>query len=145
MNPREPKPPLSTPSCPRWLNTEAKKVWREIVPVLREMRILTRIDRDAIAAYCQSYARWKEAELFLDKHGSVFPIRDEKGGIRCMLPFPQVAIARSALQTLQRYQQEFGMTPSARTRVHEIPAFVRSPDHERFFGPRTITPPPPLR
>ena len=113
--------------------------------MLRVMRILTRVDRDALAAYCQCYARWKEAELFLDKHGAVFPIRDEKGGVRCMLPFPQVAISRSSLQMLQRYQQEFGMTPSARTRVHEIPNYLQDADDERFFGPQPSSPPPRLR
>jgi P27 family predicted phage terminase small subunit len=109
------------------------------------MRILARVDRDALAAYCQCYARWKEAELFLDKHGAVFPIRDENGAVRCMLPFPQVAIARSALQMLQRYQQEFGMTPSARTRVRETPDFARDLRAEYFFGPRPDPAPRPLR
>jgi P27 family predicted phage terminase small subunit len=119
------------------LSAEAKRAWRETVPVLKRMRILTRIDRDALAAYCQTYARWKAAELFLDQHGEVYPIRDDTGKIRYMQPFPQVAIARSHLQVLRSYQQEFGMTPSARTRVREIPSFVRDLEHERFFGPRT--------
>jgi P27 family predicted phage terminase small subunit len=136
INTREPRPPVTTPSCPRWLSPEAKRAWRETVPVLKEMRILTRIDRDALAAYCQAYARWKAAEQFLDQHGEVYPIRDESGKIKYMQAFPQVFIARSALQTLRSYQQEFGMTPSARTRVHEIPDLVRDAENERFFGPR---------
>lgn len=125
---------MAAPSCPRWLSPEAKRAWRETVPVLKQMRILTRIDRDALAAYCQTYARWKAAEQFIDQHGEVYPIRDEAGKIRYMQPFPQVAIARSYLQVLRSYQQEFGMTPSARTRVHEIPSFVRDAEDERFFG-----------
>ena len=145
MNAREPKPPVTAPSCPRWLSREAKQSWRETVPVLKEMRILARVDRDALTAYCQCYARWKAAELFLDQHGEVYPIRDEKGAVRCMQPFPQVAIARSELQMLQRYQQEFGMTPSARTRVHEIPGLVRNPVDDYFFGPRPDPQPRPLR
>jgi P27 family predicted phage terminase small subunit len=136
INGREPRPPVTTPSCPRWLNPEAKRIWRETVPALKAMRILTRIDRDALAAYCQTFARWKAAEQFLDQHGEVYPIRDETGKIRCMQPFPQVAIARSSLQTLRSYQQEFGMTPSARTRVHEIPYFMQHPEDDEFFGPQ---------
>jgi len=135
INTREPRPPTTTPSCPRWLCPEAKRAWREIVPVLKAMRILTRIDRDALAAYCQSYARWKAAEEFLSQHGEVYPIRDERGNVRYMQPFPQVFIARSQLQILRSYQQEFGMTPSARTRVQVIPSLVRDPVEERFFGP----------
>jgi P27 family predicted phage terminase small subunit len=135
FNTREPRPPAATPSCPRWLSPEAKRVWRETVPVLKGMRILTRVDRDALAAYCQTFARWKAAEQFLDQHGEVYPIRDESGKLRCMQAFPQVFIARSHLQTLRSYQQEFGMTPSARTRVHEIPSLLQDPDDARFFGP----------
>jgi len=105
-----------------------------MVPVLKEMRILTRVDRDALTAYCETFARWKAAQQFLDQHGEVYPIRDETGKIRYMQPFPQVFIARSHLQTLRSYQQEFGMTPSARTRVHEIPGLARDPEEVRFFG-----------
>src|SRR5260221_1661848 len=131
----EPRPPSATPSCPRWLSPEAKRAWRGLIPLLRAMRILTRVDRDALVAYCQTYARWKAAEEFLVKHGEVYPLRDEHGNVRYMQAFRQVSIARDLLYSLRSYQQEFGMTPSARTRVHEIPGFVRDADDERFFGP----------
>ncbi len=135
INRREPSPPVAAPSCPIWLSPEAKHIWKETVPLLKEMRILTRIDRDALAAYCQSYARWKAAEQFLDQHGEIYPVKDKSGSVRFMKQFPQVSIAQSYLQIVRSYQQEFGMTPSARTRVHEIPSFLRDPDDERFFGP----------
>ncbi len=135
FNSTEPQLPCKTPSCPRWLGPEARKVWRRVVTFLRAARILTQIDADALTAYCQTYARWQKLESFLDQHGEVFPIRDERGNVRYMQQFPQVAIARNLLQILRSYQQEFGMTPSARTRVHVIPALDPDPIEERFFGP----------
>ncbi len=135
LNAREPELPCKTPSCPRWLGPEARKVWRRTVSLLRVARILTQVDADALTAYCQVFARWQKLESFLDQHGEVFPIRDERGNLRYMQQFPQVAIARNLLQILRSYQQEFGMTPSARTRVHVIPALDPDPDVERFFGP----------
>ena len=81
------------------------------------MGILTVVDGDALAAYCQTYARWKAAEEFIQQHGEVYPIRDESGRVKYMQQFPQVAIARHNLQLLKSYQQEFGLTPSARTRI----------------------------
>ncbi len=134
INTREPTLPVAAPSCPEWLSPEAKRIWKEMIPVLEQMRILTLIDRDALTAYCQNYVRWKEAAEFLDQHGDVYPTRDEFGKIKSMQQFPQVAIARNYLQILRAYQQEFGMTPSARTRIQEIPGFVRDPDEERYFG-----------
>ena len=38
-----------------------------------------------------------------------------------MQQFPQVAIARSLLQLVRGFQQEFGLTPSARTRIEIAP------------------------
>ena len=131
---QEPKLPCKTPSCPRWLGPEAKKVWRRTVSLLRVARILTQVDADALTAYCQTYARWQAVEQFLVQHGEVYPIRDERGNIRYMQQLPQVNISRNLLQCLRSYQQEFGMTPSARTRVHVIPALNPDPDEERFFG-----------
>lgn len=130
----EPQPKLVNPSCPSWLRPEVKAIWRRTVATIQEMRILTRVDRDALAAYCQTYARWKAAEQFLDQHGEVYPVRDDKGNVRCMKQYPQARTALQLLQVLRCYQQEFGMTPSARTRVHEIPGLMRDPEDERFFG-----------
>ena len=115
---REPRPPVTCPWCPRWLSPEAKRIWKETVPVLKAMTF-----------------RIQARELGTSKLMAVITVRDEKGNVRCMQQFPQVAIARSLLQVVQSYQQEFGMTPSARTRVHEIPGLVRDPEEERFFGP----------
>ena len=145
INYREPKPRIAIPACPRWLNAEAKRIWRETVPVLKEMRILTRADRDALTSYCLSYAQMKSAQQFLDEHGLVYPLRDEMGKIKYMAPFPQVAIVRSCQQVLRSYQQEFGMTPSARTRVQEIPDLNEDPIAARFFGPQPASRPKPWR
>jgi P27 family predicted phage terminase small subunit len=121
LNELEPQPRKDTPRCPVWLSAEAKKVWKRMVPELRRMKVLTHVDGDALAAYCQTYARWKAAEEFLAKHGDVYPLRDDQGRVRYMQQFPHVAIARSLLQILRAYQQEFGLTPSARSRIEVDP------------------------
>ena len=121
LNKREPKPAVDTPVCPQWLSARAKGVWRYTVPLLRNMGVLARADRDALAAYSQIYARWREAEEFLQQRGAVYAIKDERGNITCMMPFPQVAIARNLLQIVRGYHQEFGLTPSARTRLEVEP------------------------
>jgi P27 family predicted phage terminase small subunit len=117
LNKREPKPRQGIPRCPAWLGPEAKAAWRRMIPELRRMKILTFADGEALAAFCQTYARWRAAEEFLVKHGDVYPIRDEQGRVKCMAQFPQVSIARHQLHLLKGFYQEFGMTPSARTRI----------------------------
>ena len=141
---REPQPKLEAPTCPQWLSAKAKRVWRDLVPVLKGMRILTRVDRDALTVYCQTYARWRGAEEFIDQHGEIYPVRDAQGNVTRMKLYPQVGVASTLLQVVRSYQQEFGMTPSARTRVQEIPDTTMDSDAARWFGPRPISIPPPL-
>ncbi len=121
LNPFEPKPEMEAPTCPRWLSPEARRVWRYSVPLLKRMRVLALVDRDALVAYCVTYARWQKTEKFLVEHGEVYPIKDAVGRVLSMAQFPQVAIARNLLQAVRAYQLEFGLTPSARSRLHAQP------------------------
>src|SRR3990172_1616378 len=62
LNRAEHMPDATVPDCPDWLRDEAKAEWERVVFALHECGILTNIDRAALAAYCQAYARWREAE-----------------------------------------------------------------------------------
>jgi P27 family predicted phage terminase small subunit len=87
--------------------------------MLQNMGILTRIDGLMLATFCRLWSRWKKAEAFIEAHGEVFPIKDDRGRVKCFMPWPQVAIAKSLAQQLTRLAQEFGMTPSARARLQQ--------------------------
>ncbi len=126
LNDAEPQSATTRPRCPSWLSKEAKAVWRRTADELERMRVLTLIDGDALAAYCQTYARWIAAEAFIAKHGEAYPIRDEAGRVKCMAQFPQVSIAKNLLQLVRAYQQEFGMTPSSRSQVRASSAPTKS-------------------
>ena len=109
------------PQCPDWLRAIAKTEWEYICPLLHGMGLLTKVDRTALAGYCQSYAKWKEAEEFVEKHGMTyqFPKKDETGKVVSMYiaPFPQVSIARTCLEQVKAFCAEFGLTPSSRARM----------------------------
>jgi P27 family predicted phage terminase small subunit len=134
LNDREPKPPIGAPRRPDWLSPEATKVWKRLVPQLRQMRVLTVVDADALAAYCHTFVRWRAAEEFLEQRGLVYPILDEKGRVRCMQQWPQVSIARHMLLVLRAYQQEFGLTPAARSRIHAEESDNAASDAHRWLG-----------
>ena len=68
----EGNPGKGMPDCPKWLLPEAKKEWERLCVKLSEIGVLTEIDMAAFAAYCQSYARWKEAQEHIDSEGSTF-------------------------------------------------------------------------
>lgn len=116
-NKAEPQPEPGRPVCPEWLDPEAKRAWDSLVPQLELMQVLTRIDGNALTRYCQLWSRWIRAEQFLQKYGDTYPLKDDKGNVRCFMPWPQVAIANKLSQSLTRLEQEFGLTPSSRTRI----------------------------
>jgi P27 family predicted phage terminase small subunit len=112
LNKREPQPRAAHVSCPRWLLPEAKKEWRRLAPELRRLGLLTVVDRTALAAYCQAYARWRQAEEVLTREGLVF---ETASGY--LMPRPEVAIAQKSQQIMKGFLTEFGFTPASRTRV----------------------------
>lgn len=112
LNPNEPKPQGKMPRCPAWLEEEAKKEWKRMGKILGEMGMLTDMDMAAFAGYCQSYARWKAAEEFITQHGDM--VRTPNGYLQQV---PQVSIAQTNLKILLKFCEQFGLTPSARSRI----------------------------
>lgn len=112
LNQNEPKPEKRAPRCPSWLEPEAKKEWRRMVKKMEHLGILTEVDMAAFAGYCQAYARWREAEEFISKHGSI--VKTPSGYWQQV---PQVSIAQSYLKIMTRFCEQFGLTPSSRSRI----------------------------
>lgn len=126
---REAKGPAGMPTCPSWLDADAKRMWRSLVPMLRAMRVLTKIDGNALARYCRTWSRWRKAEEFIDKNGEAYPLRDADGKVKYLQQWPQVAIAHKLALQLTRLEQEFGMSPSARSRIQaETPSTIDQSD-----------------
>lgn len=112
LNNNEPKPEKKAPKYPAWLEPEAKKEWKRMTKTLEAIGVLTQVDATAFAGYCQAYARWKEAEEFLSKHGTIF--KTPSGYIQQV---PQVSIAQTYLKIMKDFCSEFGLTPAARSRI----------------------------
>ena len=104
LNTNEPKPVKKAPRCPAWLEDEAKQ--------MEQLGILTEIDMAAFAGYCQAYARWKEAEEFITQHGTI--VKTPSGYWQQV---PQVSIAQTYLKIMNKFCEQFGLTPSARSRI----------------------------
>ncbi len=47
----------------------------------------------------------------------MYPLKDDAGQPKSFQPWPQVSIANKLAQQLTRLEQEFGMTPSTRSRL----------------------------
>lgn len=116
----EPKPDLSLPMPPEHLSDEAKVEWGRVSSDLHKLGLLSDIDRNALAAYCQAFGRWAQAERAIaemakqDKLTHGLMIRTQNGNA---IQNPLVGTANKAMSEMVKYMVEFGMTPSARARI----------------------------
>ena len=110
LNTMEPTPPNVSIHCPQYLLPDARKEWKRLAPILIQMGLLTAADVVPFAAYCTAFARWKEAEEEISRHGSIY--KDNEGRIR---PNPYIAIANQQLKEIKSFAAEFGLTPSNRS------------------------------
>jgi len=115
--PQEPRPEIERPACPQWLGADARTAWRELVPRLMALKVLTAIDRNPLARYCTLWARWRKLSLILQQQPEVYELTNDKGQVRCWQQRPEVSIVNQLSQLLLRLEQEFGLTPAARPRI----------------------------
>lgn len=125
LNVREPKPKPLVPKCPKWLEPLAKKEWKRIVPELENLGLITCVDGAALEAYCQSYARWVQAEQFISKHGTMF--KTPSGYVQQV---PQVAISQKYMAICKSFLTEFGLSPASRTRLEIKPGVIEEDEME---------------
>lgn len=106
-----PLPPTSL-THPKHLQGEARLEWRRLGRRLVEVGLFADIDAGALALYCQAWARWVEAESKLAEFGIV--IKTPSGFLQ---QSPYLSIANKAMEQMAKLLVEFGMSPSARSRV----------------------------
>ena len=107
-----PVAPDALPRCPPHLTDVARKEWRRLATPLYRMGVLSVTDRAALAAYCQAWARWVEAEENLQKGPPL--IKSPSGYVQ---QSPWLSIANKQLEIMGKYMAELGLSPSARARL----------------------------
>lgn len=111
INPDEPKPEADKIGPPPELSEKALEHWEDLSAQLEEVGVLTNMDVKALGVLCETYAQWVEANSRLSV-GLV--IKNDKGH---PVPNPYFNISDKLAKRVQQMLSEFGMTPSARTRV----------------------------
>ncbi len=126
----EPKPPpaLKLPEPPLDLGDDALAEWKRVTPRLLELGLVTEVDLAPLAAYCQAYGRWVDAEAQLENEG--LTLTTSKGNV---IQNPLLGIANKARNDMVRFAAEFGMTPSARTRVKAEAAEPNNEPARKYF------------
>jgi P27 family predicted phage terminase small subunit len=117
INDAEPVTNMLLAEPPEHLSGEALKEWHRVAGELNSMGVITGIDAAVLAAYCQSYGRWVEAERVLTKmknSADGLLIKTTNGNY---IQNPLVGIANKSMADMVKYSTEMGMTPSSRSGI----------------------------
>jgi len=112
LNEREPEPEPSIPDCPPELGPVARREWDRLVGELGKLRILTALDRAALASYCGAYGLWADAMEQIQKYGSM--VKSPSGYPQ---QSPYLAVANRQAEIMMRIASEFGFTPASSSRI----------------------------
>jgi len=130
----EPKPYPKAPKCPAWLSTEASREWKRLAPQLERLGVLTENDMAMFAAYCSAVGKlaWAEREIKKARKAELKMIKAKgqkekdvptSGGMiggsksKAYFTLPYVWIYNKSLEQIRSFGSEFGLSPSARTRI----------------------------
>ncbi len=135
INKNEPQPEAKRPRMPRWLGGKAKWAWKELVPLLEDMRVLTVADKKALELLCDAYQTYRDARQVVIEEGSVYSYVNREGDEIFKIR-PEVHIAQESWKMVRQMLQEFGLTPAARTKV-SVKELKETDPGEEFFGSRS--------
>jgi P27 family predicted phage terminase small subunit len=124
-------------TCPDWLSPVAKAEWERVVGLLVSHGLVTVADQAVLAAYCQAYARWCEAEAVLEQSGLVIEIEryDKQGNPlgTYTQQRPEVSIAQNYYGLMLSAASKLGLDPVSRARLH-APEGGESDEFEAFLN-----------
>lgn len=113
FNEDEPKPEIKAPPPPDWLTPEGQNVWTRTARLLAGMRVMSEADVDMLTTYCESWLQWQEAAERVRDLGMV--VKHPKTGAPMRNPY--WSCMKESGERCHRIMIEFGMSPSARTRI----------------------------
>jgi P27 family predicted phage terminase small subunit len=107
----EPKP-KTTKIAPTLIDKRAREFAASVLPELRTTKVFTDVDMGAFEMMCTHYAIARLAAERVTKEGLM------QHNAFGWAKHPLLQVWRDNSKAFQSYAAEFGMTPSARTRIH---------------------------
>lgn len=114
LNKNEPKPDEldDVPQPPEWLGEDGIREWHRSGPRLAALGLLTEADIPVFETYCANYDLLVMAKKDVAVNG--MKVRGARGDD---VRNPALAAIAQATTAISRFAQEFGLTPSSRSRI----------------------------
>ena len=104
--------PAKAPARPSWLSPFGARVWDRVVTEYEPLGVLSPVDRDVLAAYCDAAAFTKEARDLLVADGLMR--RGQRGET---VKNPMFQVWRQAISVVESLGSTLGLNPSSRLRL----------------------------
>jgi P27 family predicted phage terminase small subunit len=117
LNKKEPKVQPGEPEMPAYLPTQARAEWKRLVPLLLEMKVLSRSDGAALGLICLSLAQVIKSNAAIEKYGMVCATLDQLTGVAVLKANPAVKILSDAMRRSQTGFASFGLDPASRSKL----------------------------
>ncbi len=131
LNKREPKPQAAGKIPPAEIDELAQRFIAEYLPLIQAMQIFTDADRAALELMSVHYSiAWRAAEV-VQREGLM--LKNAFGWAK----HPLLQVLRDNSTAFLRYAAEFGLTPSARSRISVPDAHDYDQLEMELFGPTT--------
>jgi P27 family predicted phage terminase small subunit len=112
LNDREPIAPNGVIACPQYLTGPARSEWFRLRPILDKMGTLKPVDRNILAAYCQAFGRYVEAEKVLKEKGPLYRTKSDN-----VITSPMLWVSNKAVAQMLKLGAELGIGAATRSRV----------------------------
>lgn len=119
---------------PAWLNKAAKKEFKRLVKELAQTGLLTNIDVDALALYCDALTQYIECSKIIEQEGMMVEYTN-KAAETNKVPHPLLTKKKQLFEQMKALATEFGFTPCARAKI-AIPKQEKKEEtkFDRLFG-----------
>jgi hypothetical protein len=121
---------------PSHLGEVAKAKWKDILPLLQAVKVMTQADVEALARYCDTYEWWISTRAVLKKDGDTYPILNDAGEIKYIAQRPEVSIAHKLAAQLRQLESDFGLSPAARSSLKVEPDATEKSVLSKFLARR---------
>lgn len=122
------------PLKPMELSPLAAEHWDLIVEELARLELTKPIDAGALSVTCETWARFAAAQAAINRDGIIVEVEMSRGDVTWTehRPHPALRIVEAASREYRAWCSEFGLTPSAESRV--ISRGVKSEGENPFAG-----------
>lgn len=115
---------------PRELTRDAREHWQQVMEMLRDSGIIGVMDRDGLIMYCETWVKWVESNMNVERYGIVIKKNNGKG----FMLSPYFTASLKLADMMRRLLSEYGMSPVSRIGMKSNKTTVEETEKDGFDG-----------